>query len=232
MSMSIKPKLRVYVGVPSGDTVKAGFSYDLARMMAATAINRPDVELRLGMVQDSILPRGRSEIVAQALHSECTHILFLDSDMRFPKHTLARLLNASTPIVAASYVTRGGVPVLPVAHLSDDHDARLYTEPQSAGLAEVASVGMGCMLVACDVFRGIPAPWFMFGFQTAAGEYIGEDVYFCRLARESGLSVLIDHELSREVGHLGEWEYRHDHALATRPAVSLEPVASGPVLVH
>lgn len=205
--------LRVAVAVPTGDQLAAGFAYDLARMMTVTAAQRRDVELRLFMARDSILPRGRHSLVVAALEADCTHVLFLDSDMRFPKDSLVRLLAHAEPVVGVNY-TRRRFPLDPVA--SDGDGAPVYVEEGAEGLAAVAQTGFGVMLVDLDVFRQIPAPWFQIGYAKATGDYAGEDVYFCALVREHGLSVLVDNTLSREVSHLGEMEFRSDHALLTR----------------
>lgn len=213
---------RVAVSIPSGDQVAAGFSYDLARMMTATASQRKDIELRLHMTRDSILPRARHDLVVMALETDCTHILFLDSDMRFPKDALVRLLAHSEPIVGVNYARRR-FPPTPVA--SDELGQPLYVEDGVEGLEHVSHTGMGVMLVDLDVFRQIPAPWFQIGFRQSTSEYVGEDVIFMTLVREHGLTVLVDNTLSREVSHLGEMEYRSEHTLQMRELAVTNEVA-------
>lgn len=212
-----KPAIRVCVSVPAGDMVKTDFAYDLARMIGATAYHRRDVQIQLAMQKSSILVLGRHRGVQTAAEADSTHILWLDSDMRFPKDTLVRLLAHDQPIVAASYVTRR-LPVQPVTFAKAVIDPaareRLYTEPDAAGLVEVDATGMGCMLVKMEVFENTPDPWFLDEY--ANGLYTGEDVYFCRKAREHGYPVLIDQSLSQQIAHVGEFEYRHEHALALR----------------
>lgn len=209
-------KTRVAICIPCGDEVKAGFAFDLARMTAATAYNDPGVEIRMFMGKSSILPLGRHRLVEDALAADCTHILWLDSDMRFPKHTLHRLLAHQQPLIGCNYSTRV-MPVRPVTFQNDeDADARIFTEADAEGVESVASTGLGVMLIDLDVYRQIPAPWFMVGWNAEAGSYEGEDVYFMRKVRNAGLPVLIDHGLSQDIGHIGEWEFRHEHALAVR----------------
>lgn len=221
-----RPKIRVAVSVPAQDQVSAGFAYDLARMMAATAHQRHEIELRLHFVRDTILPRARHDLVRLAIETECTHILFLDSDMRFPKDTLVRLLAHEEPIVAANY-TKRRAPYEPVA--GDEQHRPIFVEPDVEGLVPVSFIGFGVMLVDLDLFLQIPAPWFQIGYSPSGGAYAGEDVYFCSLVREHGLTVLADNTLSREVSHLGEMEYRSEHALHIRElARNVEAPVSGP----
>lgn len=215
-----RPSTRVAVSVPSGDSVSAGFAYDLARMMSATAAQRKDIELRLHFVRGTVLPQERHELVQAALEMDCTHILFLDADMRFPKDTIVRLLAHREPVVAANY-TKRRFPNIPVARTLDT-GSPLFTLPDDRGLVPVSTIGMGVMLVDLDVFRRLPAPWFQTGYLADTGDYVSEDVYFCALLREHGLSVLADQSLSQEVGHLGEMEFRSEHAAELRDLVRPE----------
>ena len=110
-----RPKLpfRVAVSIPCGDEVKTGFAYDLSNMMCATCLSRDDVELRLHTLKGTILPKSREELVFMALQQDYTHIFFLDSDMRFPRHSLLHLLARNAYVVGANYATRR-YPVRPV----------------------------------------------------------------------------------------------------------------------
>lgn len=221
-----KPAIRVCVAIPSGDQVAAGFMYDLATMVGATMASRRDIDLRLSHVQGSIIHTARRDLVRMALAGDCTHILFLDSDMRFPRNTLVRLLSHGVPIVGANYPTRRHPPK-PVTFRSDKTDKeRVYTELDSTGLEEVDSTGFGVMLIDMDVFRNLPEPWFSFEWRTPQ-HMVGEDVYFARKARaELGIPTLIDHDLSKLVKHIGSFEYSMTDALVARDVA--EEAETGP----
>jgi hypothetical protein len=55
-------------------------------------------------------------------------------------------------------------------------------------------------------------PW-----DVAANGYMGEDIYFCKLLRDNAIPLYIDHDLSKHIGHIGTWEYKHQHTWAIRP---------------
>lgn len=223
-----KPKTpyRIAVSIPCGSDVKVGFAYDLALMVSATMISRTDVDLRIHILQGTILPKSREELVFMALAQDYTHILFLDSDMRFPRNALLHLLARDAYIIGANYVTRR-MPVRPVTFADDsDPTKRVFTEPEAQHVEEVASTGFGVMLIDLDVFKGMSRPWFATPWDEETRKFIGEDVYFCRKARqECGLPVLIDHALSQQVSHVGDWEYRHGHALSVRDQAQEEQAA-------
>lgn len=200
--------------------------YDLATMVGATMASRKDIDLRLSHVQGSIIHTARRDLVRMALGGDCTHILFLDSDMRFPRNTLVRLLAHGVPVVGANYPTRRHPPK-PVTFRSDKTDKeRVYTELDSTGLEEVDSTGFGVMLIDMDVFRNMSEPWFSFEWRTPQ-HMIGEDVFFSRKARaELGVQTLIDHDLSLRVKHIGTFEYAMTDALVARDVA--EEAETGP----
>lgn len=213
-----RPDIRVAISVPTQDHVAAGFAFDLAGLVGATATHRRDIEMRVHFNKGTLLPSQREDLVRQAIDLDMTHILWLDSDMRFPKNLLHKLLLHQQPIVALNYTTRR-LPVAPVAvPLDETAGERLFLEPGQTGLVPVFSVGMGAMLVDLDVYKALPEPWFILGYSPDSGKFQSEDVYFCLQARQAGLDVLVDVGLSQEVSHIGEWEYRHEHALAFREA--------------
>jgi hypothetical protein len=93
---------------------------------------------------------------------------------------------------------------------------RVYTDDDSTGLVEVDYCGMGVMLVKTDVYKKMDFPWFAIPWVPAAEDYIGEDVWFCRRASENGFKTMVDQDLSKEVHHIGTFEYKHEHTLIGR----------------
>lgn len=207
--------MRIAICTPCQDQVSAGYAMDLAKLVGFTMRQRPDIDPVLFQVRGSLLPSQRMQLVRLALAAEADAILWIDSDHRFPKDALLRLLEHGKPIVATNYPTRRP-PILPVAE--DTERGRLFTDAESGGLVDVSHAGMGLMLVEALVYRTIPEPWFALGYSKAEGEYVGEDVFFCRRAKEAGFSTVVDQDVSRDVKHVGEMEFTHRHAAITRDA--------------
>lgn len=206
------PRYKVMIAVPTRDSVKTGFARSLALLMAYTTFVRPGMEVFLYFVQGTFLPRARAGLVQAALDRTCTHVLWLDSDMVFPKDTLLRLLGHGVPIVAANYAMRQA-PILPTA-LDTDRQPIFASE----GLVDVRACGMGVMLTGIEVFRDIGKPWFALGYNRALDDYSSEDTYFCERARVAGYRIRVDGPLSEEIGHLGEFAYEMAHARMTLEA--------------
>ena len=212
--------IKVVVAIPSGDFVPMGFCYDLTQLVAATSVNNPHIDIRVANIQGTIVTASRRDLVKLAQKGGADWILWLDSDMRFPRHTLVRLLSHDKRIVCANYCTRRA-PARPVAFLTDDRlSERVYTEPHQRDLQAIASIGMGCMLTHISIFDeldGQQTPWFNFGWDTEEGFLIGEDVWFCRRVREElGESIWLDHGLSQDIRHVGIAEYANTDAVVAR----------------
>ena len=206
--------------VPTRDFVNSGFAFDLARLVGYT-IGTTENRVVIYTSSGTLLSAQRQDLARDAVKAGCTHTFWLDSDMRFPKDALIRLLERDENIVCANYAKRR-FPTEPIAVKKNvpGQDAekinRVYTEEDSTGLVEVDYCGMGVMLIKAEVYNKMEYPWFAIPWVPAAEDYIGEDVWFCRRAAENGFKTLIDQDLSKEVHHIGTFEYKHEHTLISR----------------
>lgn len=217
--------MRLAVAMPTHDMVPAGFMYDLARMMMYTASHMPEgSQLGLTMVTETYIHRARQDLAFALVTQEVDAILWLDTDMRFPQHTLMTLLKHQEAVVGINYITRG-VPGHYVAvkksHTDEDGQReRLSTLEDSTGLEQVDSIGFGAVLTRVNPFTypSDSQPWFMFSMDED-GSHVGEDVHYCRILKEQGVPIYVDHDLSKECAHIGSFEYRLEHLEAEQAAV-------------
>lgn len=202
----------IAVCVPAGNQVQTGFAFDLARMMAFTAANS-ELELRLFFSQGCAVAAQRNSLVEQALATDATHVLWLDSDMRFPRETLLHLLGRQVPFVGANYATRT-MPVSTVAFTDEKGAARLQTKPTDSGVVPVHATGFGVALEDTAALRRLTAPHFDVQWSKESLQFTDECVYHCRQLAAAGVDILVDHDLSKHVHHVGSFEFRHAHANA------------------
>ena len=184
----------VAIAIPSGDTVQADFALSLAGLCHETA----EVSLDIFSNKSSIVAVARNNGVAMALEAGVDAMLFLDSDMIFPRDALRRLLAHDLDVVGATYAKR----VPPYSTLG----AAVPDQPADArpGLIEMSRIPTGCLLIRMSVFSRLAKPYFRFGIDEASGDILGEDYMFCDRVREAGLHVWCDGVLSRELGHIGQ----------------------------
>lgn len=197
--------MKVAVLTPAQDTVSSGYAYDLARLMGSNS------GMLIFQSRGTIIPEQRATLARAAIDAGATHLLWIDSDMRFPKNSLQRLLAHGEPIVGTNYSTRRP----PYSPTSETRDGYLYSDVE--GLVEVSHCGFGLILTDVEVFKKIVEPYFALGFNPTDKRYVGEDFFFCKKARDAGYKILVDQELSKEVRHVGEVEFRYEHADLGRP---------------
>ena len=207
--------MNVSICIPARDEVATGFAHDLAMLSARWYGSAPpNTRFDVHIVNGTLIADQRAKLARMALQSGADYALFLDSDMRFPSYLLERLVAHGKDIVACNYATRR-LPVKTVA-FSDFAALQCIYSHDRTGLEEVDAIGMGAMLVKTEVFRKLPQPWFNVSYLPSGGMYVGEDIYFCKLAQAHGFKVLVDHDLSKDVKHIGKMEFTHEHAEACR----------------
>jgi len=206
----------VAVCTPARDMVHTMYTYDLVNMVAYHTMNTNDA-VSLKISQGTLIANQRAELSLDAMQENCSHVLFVDSDMRFPQDMIGRLLKHDLDIVATNCARRR-MPTGPTAQLYKDNGDRelVWTMPDSTGLQEVGSVGMGVMLIKANVFAALSEPWFETPWRHDKRGYIGEDVFFCQKAAAAGFKIYIDHDVSKEIGHIGTFEFKHDHTWVMR----------------
>lgn len=196
--------MRLLIGVPTHGMWEPDFGHSLALTMADLAAGNGPETMRLVRAESSKLASGRTDIVRDALANDATHILWCDTDMTFRPSNVRALLAHDLDIVAADYAKKTASRESVCAALDGT-----ILKPGN-GVELVAHAGMGLMLTKSDVFSRVPEPWFQFRWNEKTGEDIGEDVWFCRRAREAGVNVHIDHDASAGIGHVGKFTFYGD----------------------
>lgn len=173
----------------------------------------------------SLIAYQRENLADQALESGATHLLWLDSDMKFPPNLVHRLFKHDLPLVACNYVKRK-IPAMPN---SKNLDGKLIaTNRDSHGLEEASSAGFGAVLMKREVLEKTPKPWFdtvWLRHEDGHIEMVGEDVFFFSKVRQvGGFKLFIDHDASQRVSHIGTFEYDNALCAATWEEVD-EPEA-------
>jgi hypothetical protein len=79
-----------------------------------------------------------------------------------------------------------------------------FVVPQATGLEEALHLSLGACLIHSAVFRALKQPYFREGVGEDKVSIIGDDVLFFHEARKAGFVAMVDHALSRDVGHIAE----------------------------
>jgi hypothetical protein len=166
---------------------------------------------------DAPVEAARNLLTAAALRiPDLTYLLFIDDDMIFNEDAFERLAAHDLPIVGGLCHNRRP-PYMPILMREYNKGyAFVYDyerEVDSNGLIEVDATGAAFLLVKREVFEKIATT----GEEPFAIRGPGEDVSFCRRAKELGYPIHVDTTV--EIGHVGEVTVTSDFARRNRDFV-------------
>lgn len=203
--------IHVGVCIPSSGNMSVHTALDLIMMSTYFEQHRikgcKTQKLSIFPCVGSMLVANRHTATKNALKAGCTHLLYIDTDMLFPRNLIHKLIIDDKDIVAANCTTRVE-PIMPIAHKPGK--VKVFSKGKT-GLEEVELVGMAVMMVRRDVFKHISPPLFMMEWIPEMQNYCGEDAYFAAKVQEVGYKIYIDHDISQHVKHIGEKIYGHEH---------------------
>jgi len=215
---------KVALCIPSRDLVNLETVHSLMAAVGNFTLNysaKGVADLAFITVNGTILPQMRNTLAEQAIIHGATHVLWVDSDMIFPANAIERLLRHDLPIVGVNYAQRKR-PTKPTAarYAEDGVKYWVYTEDHHTGVEEVAFIGHGLTLVETDVYKHLSRPWYLTAWNYDKNCIIGEDVYFCgKLKNELDICPAIDHDLSKEIRHVGNHEFTLVDAMVDKQRV-------------
>lgn len=148
---------------------------------------------------------ARNKLAHMALDYGCSHLCIIDDDMIYDDQNLIiKLLGHDKDIVGVRAYTRKP-PYYPCVFYKVESGFYQEMDFDSCGLREVDGLGMAATLINLEVFRKMPEPWFKFHEVKVLGrgdDRFGEDLYFCRKAKELGFKVWCDTDI--ETVHVGD----------------------------
>jgi hypothetical protein len=182
--------------VPSYDMVHMDFAVCSWALMAKHGKDIFFINPRTSVIQIS-----RYEAVQKCLARGVDQIFFVDSDLTFPSNALERLLAHDVPIVAATYMQRRTPEVVLGVPFED-------ISPSKTGLYKFFRMPIGFSLIKAEVFDAIEPPWFPVTWDPVLQEHTSEDYNFCYSVRKAGYDLMVDLDLSHELGHIGTRTFR------------------------
>jgi len=98
--------LKVYIACPAYDgKVHAAFAQSL--LLAGSDLAKCGIELNCSIVRNGIfIDVARSVMVQNFLETDCTHLMFIDSDLQFDPNAVASLVGSGLPLCGGVYRQR------------------------------------------------------------------------------------------------------------------------------
>lgn len=178
---SVSPRVLASTVIAFARTVKAGATCSFS------TLSQPDIA------------RSRNELVRTSLETDPTYLMWLDGGIVVPSEAVIRLASHDLPVVGGVYQHK----VSPHGPVLYDLDPFAPLGPMPCGdiPVRVDGMGMGCVLVAADLYRQMAKRyederWYVMT------EDEGEDVWFFRRLKEMGIAVHVDPVI--RCGHVRE----------------------------
>jgi len=190
-------------------------------------------ESRVGTLAGcAFVDRARNKLVSTFLESECTDLFFVDADIGFDPLVIPRFMEYPHEIVV-------GIPPKrkPEVEFHIGHATNVFKD----GCFECKEAPTAFMRIRRSVFEKIdaaypelkasykadadpkdnPTPYFQCGI--VGGEFLGEDIFFCRLWNKLGESIWIDANV--DFVHRGSHPFKGnclEHLVVTKQVVLKE----------
>ncbi len=226
---------KLFLAVPFDHGLTFGFNESYIRLLM-----QPPLPLKRGSVfGDSLVPRARNALIAEFMDSfDCTHLLFIDTDLKFSTAQVLRICSHDVPIVGGCYAKKIKGPAQWVLNTDPD-----FPQPEASGLQRVRFNGTGFLCIRKDVPERMIAACPELAYQPdhrpgevehdlfsvgvyrapgvaadVPGRYLSEDWYFCQRALDLGIPVYADTKVVP--WHTGEMDFPSE---ATTPPPSPQP---------
>lgn len=200
---------RVIIGTPALDgKVQAWYTDSLVNSIKYCAFYGVDI-IPIMLINESILPMARNEILKIAYEEKVDSIIFIDSDQIWDPQGLLEIINSQYDVIG-----------LPVVSKTDEpgkfnviiHDLR-EVEKNSAGYIKTDAIGTGFLKISRKAlkrlwesnettqFRGNDLKNIC-EYSVDENGFIGEDVMLCRKLRELNFDIWVNTNYT--CGHIGD----------------------------
>lgn len=200
--------MKTLIAIPCMDMLPVGFAQSLLYMYKG---NQTTVYFK----PNSLVYDSRNLLSLYAIENGFDNVLWLDSDMLFPPHTLMKLQSYNMDMVTGLYVKRHE-PVEPVLYEKIEEPERgqdgklianiaAYTDYPRDKFFPVAGCGFGCVLTSTKLLKHV---WDEFGPAFTPYPWASEDISFCHRVNQLGYQIYCDSSVS--CGHIGQFVYTED----------------------
>ena len=228
--MSSKPK--VYIATPCYDSMRVETTVSLIDTFSA--LGRSGIECKFKSVKTSLVTHGRNLLTCGFLDSGFDYMLFVDADVEFQPEAVARMLVPKKDIICTPYRVKEE-KVKYAVKFKDSNDIRIEPfdlveiDEGPAGLMMIKRVvferlmdkrpdlkinfdkptrekmnkEIGAMEDAIDRYM---YNFWDTTFRLDTGEWKGEDLSFCALARGAGFKIYAN--LDSGTTHHGSWGFQ------------------------
>ncbi len=231
-------KVKFMLATPFYD-VKGFSPYIMSLVQTITTLTTAKIPFEyIELSGDSYVWRARNLLAERFLNSDCTHLIFLDSDQGWDVNSFLRLLRADADVVGGAYPTKNNWEHYSVTIHTDENG---IPDVNEAGLIRGQKVPTGFMKIKREVFERLRSAykedwywetngggmirkmWNYFGHKIIDHVAYGEDISFCKRCEFLGIELYVEPRCT--ISHIGTKTWVgcfHDY-LCRQPGGSADP---------
>ncbi len=195
-----KSAIKLGICIPLYNQVPSIFFKTFINLFVSSA---QKYQVKLFTVDSTAVDVARNVLVENFLKSDCTHLVFLDSDMVLPPNLVDVLLAHDKDFVSALYILRKAHR--PCYRFRDGDHYKAPEKVELNKLIEIDAVGLGSCIIKREVIEKVDKenegkPLFCNKYLSRT-EIKGEDVIFCEAVKKAGFSIFVDTAVL--AGHFG-----------------------------
>ena len=189
-------RTKLLVAIPTLDFVHSAFVESLVKLQKRLSLECVDYEVCI--ISGTLVYVARDKLACEAINSDYTHVLWLDSDMVFQPDIFTDLMDTGKDFVTGIYHARRPGHQSCIFKRCDDLDHLERFEQYPRETFEIGGCGFGCVLIKAEILKAV-----QYNYKTCflPKAQFGEDIAFCNRARAMGFKIWC--EPTVQCGHIG-----------------------------
>lgn len=208
---------RVLIGTPALDgKVQAWYTDSLVNSVKLCAVNGIEL-LPVILIDESILPMARNELLNIAYIEQVESVVFIDSDQVWNPEALLNLINSPHDVIGLPVVSKTDEPgkfnviIQNVEHLQKDEQGNVKVDGVGTGFLKLSRRALEALWNSNQTveFRGKELK-LICEYATNYNAFVGEDVYLCTKLKELDFDIWVNPNST--CGHIGSKVWMGDFA--------------------
>lgn len=200
---------RVLIGTPAlNGKVHAWYTDSLINSTKLCIQNGINL-LPVMLINESILPMARNELLSIAYKENVESIVFIDSDQIWDPNCLLDLINSSYDVIGVPVVSKTDEPgnfnvkIQNFDHLQQDDNGNVLVDSIGTGFLKLSRKALEALWNTNPTveFRGKELK-LICEYATNYQSFIGEDIYLCSKLKELDFDVWVNTNFT--CGHIGD----------------------------
>lgn len=184
---------KVFVAIPNLGKIRTGLTNWIIACQGKFNSDKIPFNVIFYLPVNRPIEVNRNNIVKEFLKSDCTHLLFVDSDIMPSMDLIPRFLNHNKDVIGGYVPIWHPILKKPTFFSFKKKDGDYEFVDPKLGFQECDFVGTGIMMIKREVIENIEKPLFKQVFDELLTKVVkGEDQYFCELAKKNGFKIWVD----------------------------------------